>query len=131
MLRYEAPTGQTCTQVCPVGASYSTQDGAVLVDPERCIGCGYCVQACPYGSRFINPRTHTADKCTWCYHRIARKMQPACVQNCPTGARRFGDRDRENDPVYEIVRNQPVRVLQQELLTKPQCFYIGMDMEVR
>jgi Fe-S-cluster-containing dehydrogenase component len=120
-----------CTQVCPVGASYTTRDGVVMVDPSHCIGCGYCVQACPYGSRFINPETHTADKCTWCYHRITRGLLPACVHACPTGARRFGDRKIENDPVYEIVKSSPVRILQPEHLTRPQYYYLGLDMEVR
>ena len=121
-----------CTQVCPVGASYSTRDGAVLVDKERCIGCGYCVQACPYGSRFINPKTHTADKCTWCYHRITKGLKPACVEVCPVGARIFGDRKNPNDPVNEILASENVQVLQPELLTKPQCYYRGsLDMEVR
>ncbi len=52
---------------------------------QRCIGCAYCVQACPYGARFINPETGTADKCTWCYHRVKRDEQPACVEACPVG----------------------------------------------
>lgn len=120
-----------CTQVCPVGASFTTLDGVVLVDGERCIGCGYCVQACPFGSRFINPRTHTADKCTWCYHRITKGLKPACVEICPVGARIFGDREDRNDPINEILATQRVMVLQPELLTKPQCFYLGLDMEVR
>ncbi|MBW2260497.1 MAG: 4Fe-4S dicluster domain-containing protein [Deltaproteobacteria bacterium] len=120
-----------CTQVCPVGASYTTRDGVVMVDRKRCIGCGYCVQACPYGSRYIDPESHTADKCTWCYHRITRGMNPACVQACPKGARLFGDRMRENDPVFEMVETRPVRILQPELLTKPQCYYLGADKEVR
>jgi Fe-S-cluster-containing dehydrogenase component len=120
-----------CTQVCPVGASYSTKDGVVLVDADRCIGCGYCVQACPYGSRFINPRTHTADKCTWCYHRVTKGMKPACVEICPVGARVFGDRENPDDPINEILATERVMVLQPELLTKPQCYYLGLDMEVR
>jgi Fe-S-cluster-containing dehydrogenase component len=120
-----------CTQVCPVGASYTTRDGVVMVDPTHCIGCGYCVQACPYGSRYLDPVTRTAEKCTWCYHRITRGMKPACVQACPNGVRMFGDRKKENDPVYEIVKTKPVRILQPELLTKPQYYYLGLDMEVR
>ena len=120
-----------CNQVCPVGAAYATKDGVVLVDPKRCIGCGYCVQACPYGSRFINPRSHTADKCTWCYHRITRGLLPACVQACPTGARRFGDLKQEDDPVRKIIATESVRVLQPELLTEPHAFYLGLDREVR
>jgi len=120
-----------CTQVCPVGASYSTKDGVVLVDGERCIGCGYCVQACPFGSRFIDPRTHTAGKCTWCYHRITKGMLPACVEVCPVQARRFGDRKNPDDPINEILAKERLFVLQPELLTKPQCYYKGISMEVR
>jgi tetrathionate reductase subunit B len=120
-----------CTQVCPVGASYATKDGAVLVDGKRCIGCGYCVQACPYGSRYLDPRTRTAGKCTWCYHRITKGMKPACVEVCPVGARIFGDRENPDDPVTEILATKRVQVLQPELLTKPQCYYLGLDAEVR
>jgi len=120
-----------CTQVCPVGASFTTRDGVVLVDAEHCIGCGYCVQACPFGSRFINPTTHTADKCTWCYHRITKGLTTACVEICPVGARLLGNRDDPDDPVNEILATRRVQVLQPELLTRPQCFYLGLDMEVR
>jgi Fe-S-cluster-containing dehydrogenase component len=120
-----------CTQVCPVGASFTTKDGVVLVDGEHCIGCGYCVQACPYGSRYFNPDTHTADKCTLCYHRITKGRTTACVESCPVAARRLGDRLNPEDPVNEILATQRVLVLQPQLLTKPQCFYLGLDMEVR
>ena len=120
-----------CIQVCPVGASYRTRDGIVLVDPQRCIGCAYCVQACPYGSRFLSPVTHTAEKCTWCYHRITRGLRPACVEVCPTGARRFGDLKRENDPVRQAIERERVAVLQGHLLTEPQCYYLNLDKEVR
>lgn len=120
-----------CSQVCPVGASYTNRDGVVLVDGERCIGCGYCVQACPFGSRFINPATHTADKCTWCYHRVTKGLQPACVQACPTGTRMFGDLKNENDPIRKIVSEERLAVLQPEKLTKPRCYYLGYDKEMR
>jgi Fe-S-cluster-containing dehydrogenase component len=124
-------TKTPCVQVCPVGASYYTRDGVVMVDDKRCIGCGYCVQACPYGSRFINPGSHTADKCTLCYHRITKGLKPACVAACPTGTRQLGDLKRENDPIRHIIATRPVRVLQPELLTKPKCYYLGLDQEVR
>ena len=120
-----------CAQVCPVGASYRTKDGVVLVDGERCIGCGYCVQACPYGSRFLDPRTHTASKCTWCYHRITKGMKPACVEACPTATRQFGDLVHEDDPVRRAIERSRVSVLQQHLLTQPQTYYVGLDKEVR
>jgi len=117
--------------VCPVGASFRTPDGVVLVDSERCIGCGYCVQACPYGSRFLDERTGCAHKCTWCYHRITKGLKPACVEVCPTGARLFGDVHHEDDPVRKIIEHERVSVLQPHLLTEPQAFYLGMDKEVR
>ncbi len=120
-----------CIQVCPVGASYATKDGVVLVDPQRCIGCGYCVQACPYGSRFLNEHTGTAEKCTWCYHRVTKGMKPACVEVCPTGTRQFGDLKKNGDPVREAIDKQRVAVLQPHLLTEPKCYYLGLDKEVR
>jgi len=119
-----------CSQVCPVGASYQTEDGVVLVDHARCIGCGYCVQACPYGSRFIHPVTHLADKCTLCYHRIVRGLKPACVAACPTGARLFGDLKDPRDPLHTILRQRRYRLLRPELGTRPKCYYIGLDLEV-
>ena len=120
-----------CSQVCPVGASYTNKDGVVLVDSKRCIGCGYCVQACPFGSRFINPETRTAEKCTWCYHRITKGLKPACVEACPTGARTFGDMMNERDPIRKIVTEEHVAVLQPEKLTKPRCYYLNYDKEIR
>jgi tetrathionate reductase subunit B len=120
-----------CTQVCPVGASYRTHDGAVLVDGERCIGCGYCVQACPYGSRFLDPRTRTASKCTWCYHRITKGLKTVCVTVCPVGARWLGNMEDPDDPIHEILATKRVQLLQPGLLTKPQCYYLGLDVEVR
>ncbi len=119
-----------CVQVCPVGATYETPDGVVLVDEERCIGCGYCVQACPYGTRFINEETHTADKCTLCYHRITKGMDPACVEVCPTSARVFGDLNDPDSKISERLRQQPTRVLRPELGTHPQCRYVGLHQEV-
>jgi len=120
-----------CIQVCPVGASYRTKDGVVMVDGERCIGCAYCVQACPYGSRFLNPTNHTAEKCTWCYHRVTKGLKPACVEVCPTGTRLFGDLKRADDPVRQAIEHDRVAILQGHLLTEPQCYYLHLDKEVR
>lgn len=119
-----------CNQVCPVGAAYRTKDGTVLVDPKRCIGCGYCVQACPYGSRFINPVTHMADKCTLCYHRITKGLLPACVQACPKGARIFGDLNDPKSGISTLLKQRRYRVLKPEMGTHPKCYYIGLDREV-
>jgi Fe-S-cluster-containing dehydrogenase component len=123
-----------CTAVCPVGATFRTEDGVILVDEERCIGCGYCVVACPYGARYIVPaggRTPTgvagvADKCTFCYHRITRGREPACVEICPVGARKFGDLNDEASEVSMILRELPTRVLRPELGTAPRVHYVGL-----
>lgn len=120
-----------CVQVCPVGATYQTEDGAVLVDREWCIGCGYCVMGCPYGVRFFHPTEHIVDKCTFCYHRISNGQTTACVQACPFGARQIGNLRDPNDPVAKAVMNQRVGVLRDEYGTKPQVFYIGLNKEVR
>jgi tetrathionate reductase subunit B len=123
-------TQTPCVQLCPVGASYRTPDGLILVDEKRCIGCGYCVQACPYGSRFIHPKTHVASKCTFCYHRTSKGMMPACVQACPVGARKFGDVKNPKDEVANVIATQMVRVLKPELLTEPNCYYLNLGEEV-
>ena len=120
-----------CVPVCPVGATYKSPDGVVLTDPNYCFGCGYCIEACPYGVRFKNPETHTADKCTWCYHRITKGLLPACVTACPTGARQFGDAAVDDSAVAKILHSQPVDVLRKELGTRPKVYYIGLDVEVR
>ncbi len=124
-------TNTPCAQLCPVGASFVSPDGLVLVDEERCIGCSYCVQACPYGSRFIHPETHTASKCTLCCHRLAKGLTTACVQNCPTAARRLGDSKKLGDEVTQIIASSNIRVLKAELHTEPKCFYINCSQEVR
>ncbi|MCL4535328.1 MAG: 4Fe-4S dicluster domain-containing protein [Bacteroidetes bacterium] len=120
-----------CVQVCPVGATYRTPDGVVLVDKSWCIGCGYCIMACPYGARFIDPRTRTAGKCTFCYHRITKGLKTACVQACPFGARQFGNLNDPNDPVAKTIMTQRVVVLKDEYGTKPQAYYLGLSKEVR
>jgi tetrathionate reductase subunit B len=120
-----------CVQVCPVGATYQTRDGVVLVDRTWCIGCGYCIMACPYGVRFFHPVYRTAEKCTFCYHRITKGMKTACVQACPFGARLLGNLKDENDPVTRKIMTTRVNVLKDEYGTKPQVFYIGLDERVR
>ena len=119
-----------CVQVCPVGATYKTKDGVVLVDSTYCIGCRYCVQACPYGARYFNEETGTADKCTWCYHRITKGMRPACVEACPAGARIFGDQMDKQSPISEFLRKNRVQVLKPESGNAPNVFYVGIDKEV-
>jgi len=120
-----------CVQVCPVGATYQTPDGVVLVDRTWCIGCGYCIMGCPYGVRFFHPVYHTAEKCTFCYHRITKGLKTACVDACPFGARQVGNIKDPNDPVTKIIMNERVGVLKEEYGTKPQVYYIGLSKEVK
>jgi len=120
-----------CTQVCPVGATYKTDSGPVLVDRSWCIGCGYCIMACPYGARYFHPVYNVADKCTFCYHRITKGLETACVNACPFGARKMCNIRDINDPVTQIILNQRVGVLKDEFGTRPQAFYIGLAQEVR
>jgi Fe-S-cluster-containing dehydrogenase component len=120
-----------CVQVCPVGATYQTEDGVVLVDRQWCIGCGYCVMACPYGVRFFHPVHKVAEKCNFCYHRITAGKESACVQACPFEARRMGDLEDPDDPVTKIIMTQRVQVLKDEYGTKPHVFYLGLDEKVR
>lgn len=120
-----------CVQVCPVGATYQTADGAVLVDRKWCIGCGYCIMGCPYGVRFFHPTEKVADKCTFCYHRIMNGKNSACAQACPFGARQIGNLRDPNDPVAKAVMNQRVGILRDEYGTKPNVYYIGLNEEVR
>jgi Fe-S-cluster-containing dehydrogenase component len=120
-----------CVQVCPVGATFKTEDGVVLVDSDYCIGCRYCIQACPYGARYLNPRTKTADKCTFCYHRITKGLLPACVEVCPTQARVFGELGSPSSPLHRLRRMNSLQVLKPALNTEPKVFYSDLDGEVR
>ena len=120
-----------CVQVCPVGASFQTNDGVVLIDRTWCIGCGYCIMACPYGVRFFHPVYKVADKCTFCYHRITKGLKTACVQACPFGARQIGNLKDPNDPITKTIMTERVGILKDEYGTKPQVYYIGLDERVR
>jgi len=119
-----------CVQVCPVGATFKTDDGVVLVDKDYCIGCRYCIQACPYGARYLNPVTKTADKCTFCYHRIKHDLLPACVEVCPTQARVFGDIKKRRSPLRRLIRMARLQVLKPYLNTEPKVLYSNLDGKV-
>ena len=120
-----------CVQVCPVRATFTTPDGVVIVDADRCIGCRYCIQACPYGARYLHPKTNTADKCTFCYHRIVKGLQPVCVEVCPTQARVFGDLKSVASRLVRFTRMNKIHVLKPQLNTEPHVYYAQLDGEVR
>ncbi len=118
-----------CVDVCPVTATFKIEDGTVVIDDDECIGCAYCVQACPYDMRYINPTTKTADKCDFCRARYSDGLLPACVTTCIGNARIFGDLDNPESEVSQMIKNNPVQVLYPEYGTEPNIYYIAMDEE--
>ena len=119
-----------CTQVCPVGASFESPEGLALVDQSYCIGCGYCVQACPYGCRFIDPAKGVVDKCTLCYHRLEQGLDPACMMACSTGARIYGDLNDKDSAVSMFLKENNCAVLKPQLNTESKLFYNALSQEV-
>ncbi len=135
-----------CVTVCPSGASYRREkDNLVLVDQDRCIGCGSCVVACPYDVRFMPENTRgyygdrktpfedeayqkwqkgAAQKCTLCVHRIDNGLKPACVETCPTKALVFGDLNDPKSEIAVLVRARPNFQPSAELGTDPAVFYL-------
>ena len=115
-----------CERICPVSALHYLDNGIVNVDKDRCIGCAACMMACPYGAIYMDPESNTADKCTYCAHRIEGGTEPACVVACPVGANVFGDLE---DPASKIstyiMANRDVRVRKPEKGTMPKHFYKG------
>lgn len=134
-----------CIKVCPVSATWSEIDGIVVVDYNWCIGCRYCMTACPYGARHfnwtdpylppdeINLNTHVlgnrprykgvVEKCTFCIQRVRVGRYPACVEICPVGARKFGNLIDPDSEIRYIIENKRVFVLKEELNTKPRFYY--------
>ena len=120
-----------CVPVCPTGASYKRkEDGIVLVDYDKCIGCKYCSWACPYGARELDEEQHVMKKCTLCVDRIydaslpERDRKPACVLACPTNARLFGDIHDEESVVSKAIRERGGYALMPEWGTQPTNHYL-------
>jgi tetrathionate reductase subunit B len=117
-----------CVSVCPTGATWKrAEDGIVVVDPDICIGCKYCIQACPYDARFLNPVTGNADKCDFCLHRVSQGLEPSCVNTCIGRARVFGDLNDPESEISKTIASNPVTVLRPEMGTEPNVFYIQAD----
>jgi sulfite dehydrogenase (quinone) subunit SoeB len=120
-----------CVTVCPTGASYKrAEDGIVLVDADKCIGCKLCSWACPYGAREYSEKRGVMQKCTLCVDRIYNESfeesdrQPACVMACPTRARHFGDLGDPSSAVSQLVAERGGVDLMPELGYRPVNKYL-------
>jgi Fe-S-cluster-containing dehydrogenase component len=130
-----------CVRVCPTQATWKRDDGVVAIDEHRCIGCRYCVAACPYGSRsfnFVDPRPYVAkpwsdyptrargvvEKCTLCDERLAAGRLPACVEQCPSHAMLFGDLRDEDSEIRKALKGRYALRRRLQLGTRPQVYYL-------
>jgi Fe-S-cluster-containing dehydrogenase component len=134
-----------CVRVCPVQATWKEPDGIVVVDYNWCIGCRYCIAACPYKGRVFNwaepnipveelntdvhylgnrPRMkNVVEKCTFCVQRVRNGRYPACVEACPTGTRKFGNLLDPNSEIRYLIENKRVFRLKEDLNTEPKFYY--------
>jgi len=119
----------SCVTVCPTKASFKRKDGIVIIDPHTCIGCGYCIMACPYAVRYIHPIQKIVQKCSFCSHRIDAGLKPACVEACATGARVFGNLLDPREEVAILKNTHPVQTIKPEYGTHPNIYYIGLDKD--
>ncbi len=129
----------TCSLVCPTSATYKREDGVVMIDKDKCIGCRACINSCPYGARYFNwsddksgskSRTHgTVDKCDMCVHRVDKGIVPSCVNSCPENARIFGDMNDPNSEISQALAKNAVDTLLPDKGTKPHVFYIGLESD--
>jgi Fe-S-cluster-containing dehydrogenase component len=112
-----------CVSVCPTKATYTTKEGIVLVDSEKCIGCKYCMVACHYGARTQNHETGVVEKCRFCSELVAEGKQPACVTTCISNARIFGDLDDPNSEVSKAIVKLNAQPLRPDL-GKAKIYYV-------
>jgi Fe-S-cluster-containing dehydrogenase component len=135
-----------CVDVCPTGATYQRDDGIVIVDGTKCMGCAYCVIACPYDARQkmtklqgYDPNVKLTDeekkkyaklvvgtntKCNFCVDLVERGEVPVCIRTCPTFARYFGDLDDPNSEVSKLIAQRHGYQLMPELGTDPSVYYL-------
>jgi Fe-S-cluster-containing dehydrogenase component len=95
----------------------------VLVTKDKCIGCGACIQSCPYDARYSHPEGYV-DKCTFCEHRVAVGEKPACVEACPTKCMYFGDLDDPGSDVSKVLKTRKFKTLIPEAGTEPHLYFL-------
>ena len=116
-----------CIEVCTSGATFKDQDnGLVLVDQQACIGCGLCVEACPYDARYLDSSRGVVDKCNGCIQRVQVGQQPACVATCLGGARMFGDLNDPSSTVSKALSDavSVQRIVNEQVDPGPNIYYI-------
>ena len=114
----------SCVRVCPTGASHQREDGIVLINEADCIGCRYCMVACPYNARFFREDTGVVEKCTFCVQRVERGEMPACVETCPSKVRTFGDIADPKGKLQELLARREYRVKKPQTGNGPQIYYL-------
>lgn len=112
-----------CVRCCPTGASYKGKGGIVLVEGKKCIGCGACIQSCPYDSRYVHPKGYV-DKCTFCYDRLEKGFGTACTEVCPTQCIIFGDMDDPESRISKILAERDHKTLIPEAGTEPRHYFL-------
>ena len=141
----------SCLEVCPTGATQKRDDGIVIVDKDKCMGCKACIMACPYGARYSVEKWESyfpdgleltpyeeftkraweeksgngvATKCDFCLERISEGQDPACVEACAANARTFGDLDDPHSEISTLIKKYRGEVLNPEIGNKPKVYYL-------
>lgn len=114
-----------CVDVCPTHASFQGKDNLVYMDERKCISCRYCILACPYEARFVNPITKAVNKCDFCYEtRVSKALDPMCVSVCPTEALCFGDMHNPKTAVYHKSKSCSLLFPKAYLRTFPKVAFV-------
>lgn len=116
-----------CVAVCRFDACVADERGRIVINRDRCVGCGLCVLACPYGVRAMRTDGKASDGCDFCLDRVEEGNPPYCVATCPTGALIFGDLNDPDSEISRAIRLREVRLLLPAYKTRPRVFYTQGD----
>jgi len=120
-----------CVHACPTGATFQSADGIVKVNRDLCIGCGFCVEACPYDARYLNPVINKVDKCDFCASRLEKGLPPACVATCTAHAKYLGDLEDTRSEVFRLAYEQGAhRNETDDVHIGPNVYYLGKPQNI-